>query len=150
MAIHFYKGFNIDKISSYRVSLKEAVERGFDPKKIENVDKDKNGFIDGDEFLSGGINDITLYSIFTELAGEDYIPTFEDETFEDNEQLKALKETKDSNKIEELKPSNETKTKNSKSRSQNPFAMNNSHSSAILMKKDFYDSDYTKKFDYFC
>ena len=142
MAIHFYKGFNINSITSKKVSDDEAKEKGFDPKKIESVDKNKNGFIEDNEFINFGINDIVLHSIFVDLAGEDYNTAFENKTFDTVEQLNDVKETIETQQPETLKHSKQQNNNKIQNFSNNQSQNNKSFSVSIPQMRNLQKDDY--------
>lgn len=142
MPVRFYKGFNIETVMQQKVALGDAFKRGFDPRKAEIIDNNKDGFIDGDEFINFGINDPTISSLFRELSGDDYNPSFGNEQFENDEQVNKIKKASP-NEAEKLMPSKADKSGNQNQVSLNHFGNNNNNNLNII-KDDIH------KYDYFC
>ena len=93
MSIQCNKGFVIDYIRDLRISSKDAKKYGIQDD-FATYDINKDGDIDCNEFLSGGISNSKIFSAFASLAGDNYSKNFEDTSFNDDKELKSAKEHK--------------------------------------------------------
>lgn len=143
MGIQCNRGFVTDYITNIKISAKDAKKYGIQDD-FSNYDKDKDGYINSNEFLSGGISNSKIFSAFASLAGDNYSENFEDKYFNNDEELKTAKANKS-----DIKSNSETqKNNNSRKLGQtNPFEFN-SNQKHTLAHPNIDNKNLAKLMDY--
>lgn len=68
MAIGNVSGFIPPKLSTVQISSDDCKKYGIDIQDFYKIDKNEDGLIDSDEFLSGGLGNLSVFNAFKSLA----------------------------------------------------------------------------------
>lgn len=68
MSLNTIQGFIPSKIQSVRISYDDCKKYGIKIEDFNKADKNEDGLIDADEFLTEGITELSIFNAFKQLA----------------------------------------------------------------------------------
>ena len=132
MSVSIVNGFDVPKIQSLEISNDDIKKLGIKPEDFSKVDKNQDGRITYDEFLSSGINYSSIYNAYKGMA-------LEEKGYLEGDALRIAQETGNIDDPE--------KTANNQGM-QNPYATRNLAANNNLNHPAVTNPALANKFDY--